>query len=267
MNYFDDLAFYRFNHLVDHHETVDRTFHTHCLNYLPDGRIHWRFDREKETFLKGPCAYWSWPGPRWRYWQVEGEPWEHYFVSFTGPRIQRWRRQGLFVAKRTPPPVLAITNPTRFRESFEALIALLSQAPVKNPEAVNVLEGLLLQLHNQPPEEAVFHPRRSDVMALVNRIEREPERDYDFDEEAEALAMTVTHMRRLFRLFTGESPVGFVNRARLNRAAFLLRTTDRAVKQVADDLGFSDVYYFTKLFSRQHRQPPAAYRRSYQTIA
>jgi AraC family transcriptional regulator, arabinose operon regulatory protein len=264
MNYYDDLSFFRFNHLPDHYESGERVFVTHALNFLARGSIRWCMEGHEERILTAPTAYWTWPGPRFHYGNILGQTWEHYFVSFTGARTMRWCKTGFFVANESLLPIRTITSPERFRAAFEDLLALLARHPTGTSEAVWRLEGLLLQLHNQPAPEAAFHPRRAEVMELATRIEESPEEAYDFLEEAEALAMTPAHLRRLFHLFIGSPPVAFVNRCRLSRAALRLRTTGTPVKQIAEESGFKDLFYFTKRFAREHKLPPATYRKAFQ---
>ena len=263
MNYFSDLRFFRFNHLHEHEEVVSRVFETYALNYAHRGTIRMRIDEREEFMLEAPVAYWTWSGPHFFYTSVPPDPWEHYFASFYGDRTREWTGRGLFPTG-TGRSFAYITNPDAFRAGFESLLESLARSPVQNPEAVHLLEGLLLQVHTQPKREVVHHPRRREIQALMDRIDERPELRTDFAGQARDMGMTPAHLRRLFRLFAGCSPVAYVNRARMHRAALALRTTDTSIKEIAADTGFDDIYYFTKLFSRQHGLPPARYRRAFQ---
>ncbi len=265
MRYFSDLRFFRFNHLADYRQSMSSTFRTSALNYAHRGTIRFQVDDGQAFVLKAPVSYWTWPGPTFRYESCSPEPWEHYYVSFTGNRVRTWDKGGLFPT-RTNRPFAHITNPDRFQALFDALQESLAHNPEENPEAAHLLEGLLLQVHTQPRTQTVHHPRRPQVQALMDSINESPERVLDLEARARGMGMTPSHLRRLFRLFAGCSPVAYVNRARMRRAALLLRTTDTPVKQVAATEGFEDIYYFTKLFSKQHGLPPARYRRAFQRI-
>jgi AraC-like DNA-binding protein len=220
-------------------------------------------DDRRSFVLEAPVAYWTWSGPHFFYHSVPPEPWEHYFVSFYGDRTRQWDRRGL-LPTGTRRPFADITNPEAFRAGFDTLLETLSRSPVQNPEAVHLLEGLLLQVHTQPERQIVHHPRRRQIQALMDRIDEHPERSVDFAGQASGMGMTLTHLRRLFGLFAGCSPIAYVNGARMRRAALLLRTTDAPIKEIASETGFSDVYYFTKLFSKHHDLPPGRYRRAFQ---
>jgi AraC-like DNA-binding protein len=264
MDYFDDLSFFHFNHLKKHQVMHDRRFHTHALNYAHSGTIQWQREDNRPLVLKAPVAYWTWPGTRFRYGVEPPATWDHYYVSFIGSRVSQWRETGLFPVDTATEPFIQITEPDAFRRAFDELLAVLGQHPKRNPQAVHLLEGLLLRLHRQPSIETVVHPRRREMKALIRRIREHPEYRWECAREAKEIGMTSTHLRRLFGAFTGLPPVQFINKCRLDRAALLLRSGDLPVKQIADRCGFDDIHYFTKLFSREHGMPPAAYRRAFQ---
>lgn len=69
------------------------------------------------------------------------------------------------------------------------------------------------------------------------------------------------HFTRLFRQATGESPREYVIRARLEKAAMLLRESELTVSEVADVLGYQNVYFFSRQFKEKLGRPPSAYRR------
>lgn len=59
------------------------------------------------------------------------------------------------------------------------------------------------------------------------------------------------YFRKLFREYSGESPVSFRQRHRIERAKQLLLSEEKfAVSEIAWELGFSDVYHFSKVFKK-----------------
>jgi AraC-like DNA-binding protein len=52
----------------------------------------------------------------------------------------------------------------------------------------------------------------------------------------------------------------FFIRLKIQRACFLLDTTDQSVKAIAADLGFDDPLYFSRCFRRVHDSSPTQYR-------
>lgn len=64
----------------------------------------------------------------------------------------------------------------------------------------------------------------------------------------------------MFKKVNGEAPVAFWNRARADRAASLLRETDLSLNEIAEMLGYCDVYHFSKSFKEIHARPPGLWR-------
>ena len=85
----------------------------------------------------------------------------------------------------------------------------------------------------------------------------------DVDDLAAAAGLSRAHFSREFRRAFGESPHAYLLTRRLERAAALLRTTDRSVADVCFSVGLQSVGSFTSSFTRTFGQSPTAYRASF----
>ena len=83
----------------------------------------------------------------------------------------------------------------------------------------------------------------------------------DFRRLAASLGMSYTVFRRLFQKETGHAPLAYQLETRINRARVLLQQTDLSVTEIAHQTGFSNVFYFSKMFSNRTGQTPTACRR------
>ncbi len=70
------------------------------------------------------------------------------------------------------------------------------------------------------------------------------------------------HFVRLFRARVGQTPAQYVLERRLTAAAERLVFTDTSIERIADDCGFPDRFYFSRMFRRRMGLPPAAYRKT-----
>src|SRR3954469_9436455 len=82
----------------------------------------------------------------------------------------------------------------------------------------------------------------------------------DVDDLAAAAGLSRAHFSREFRRAFGESPHAYLLTRRLERAAALLRSTDRSVAEVCLDVGLRSIGSFTTSFTRTFGVPPTAYR-------
>lgn len=77
---------------------------------------------------------------------------------------------------------------------------------------------------------------------------------------AEAAGLSRAHFCREFKRAFGESPHVYLLTRRLERAAALLRFTDRSVAEICMNVGLESVGSFTTSFTRMYGVPPTAYR-------
>jgi AraC-like DNA-binding protein len=80
---------------------------------------------------------------------------------------------------------------------------------------------------------------------------------------ARAAGLSPAHFSRAFRSAFGETPHQYLLTRRLERAAALLRNTDRNVAEVCVAVGLSSVGSFTTSFRRMYGTTPLAYRASF----
>jgi AraC-like DNA-binding protein len=80
------------------------------------------------------------------------------------------------------------------------------------------------------------------------------------DDLARAAGLSAAHFSREFRRAFGEPPHSYLLTRRLERAAALLRTTDRSVADICFSVGLQSVGSFTTSFTRTYGVSPTAYR-------
>jgi AraC-like DNA-binding protein len=83
------------------------------------------------------------------------------------------------------------------------------------------------------------------------------------DDLARAAGLSRAHFSRQFRRAFGESPHAYLLTRRLERAAALLRTTDRSVADICFSVGLQSVGSFTTSFTRTYKASPTAYRAAF----
>jgi len=79
------------------------------------------------------------------------------------------------------------------------------------------------------------------------------------DELARQAGVSRFHFARQFRLTTGESPMEYLRRTRIERSKSILQSRETPIAEVAAILGFSDQSHFTRIFARLVGVPPGSY--------
>jgi AraC-like DNA-binding protein len=89
----------------------------------------------------------------------------------------------------------------------------------------------------------------------------------DVPQLAQAARLSPAHFSREFRRAFGTTPHQYLLTRRLERAAALLRNTDRSVAEVCVTVGLKSVGSFTSSFGRAFGRSPTAYRAQFPPAA
>ena len=91
----------------------------------------------------------------------------------------------------------------------------------------------------------------------------EGENDLSVSEIAERCGVSECYFRRLFQAYSGESPMRFRQRVRIERAKQLLLSDEHySIGEIASELHFLDVYHFSKTFKKFCGVSPNKFQRS-----
>ena len=101
------------------------------------------------------------------------------------------------------------------------------------------------------------------VRDLIENRLAEPLR---LQELAQTANVSEFHFIRAFKRSTGRSPHQYITARRMERAQFLLTTTDLPVAEVAWQVGFSNTSHFTAQFRKHTGMTPALWRESHMAL-
>ena len=68
------------------------------------------------------------------------------------------------------------------------------------------------------------------------------------------------HLSRTLKLCKGLTPTELITELRLQKAAFELASTEKAISEIAFDCGFNNLSYFYRRFQQLHKKSPRSYR-------
>lgn len=251
-----DLIFLHFNHVPQCSAVVDKHFDGYAtLQYMCRGGIELSYDHQA-FLLEGEWFWPAYPGPWIRFHAAPGCPWwEHRYAAFRGPLLNRWIAENLFPLHPQPAPQ-SRCYATRFDELLRQL-----ERPDRwgTLRATNLLERLLIDLAEARAQPA---EREAWLVQVMETITTDDGADYA--QLAEQAGMALSTLRRRFRQAVGTSLHAYALQCKIARARALLSETDRPMKAIADELGYQDIYFFSRQFHQLTGVPPAAYRKSRQ---
>lgn len=98
------------------------------------------------------------------------------------------------------------------------------------------------------------------MLRVRDTIDREYASEIDLPSLARGAHLSPDHLIRTFSSVFGETPHRYLQRRRIERAMFWLRTTDRDVLDVCHAVGFTSLGTFGRLFREVVGETPSAYR-------
>lgn len=98
------------------------------------------------------------------------------------------------------------------------------------------------------------------MLRIRDLIDREYGSDLDIASLAGRAHMSPDHLIRTFASVFGETPHRYLQRRRIERAMYLLRTTDLPVTEVCVEVGYDSLGAFSSLFAGIVGVSPSAYR-------
>ena len=189
---------------------------------------------------------------------------ESCWVSFEWEGIQRVSGRelalvwpGLRIRRNHFRPLAAAELRTVVRHFRELLDLHRRPDPSSQLRAgAKVLE--LLAQWAQPPPAREGHERH--VLLYRGLLEQYAEDSgISLEHLAQRVGMSAGHLGVLFRKELGMPPVEYRKRLRLLRARELLTTTARPVGDIAQEAGFPDANYFSRLFRKEYGMTPRQY--------
>ncbi|MBN1555376.1 MAG: helix-turn-helix transcriptional regulator [Phycisphaerae bacterium] len=192
-----------------------------------------------------------------------GRPFVHYYVHFDWLNPQ---------GKPVPPD--KAPAPGRFRMMpepavLESLLDRLVETyrVAQNPRrASDYLQACLCEIDRADEMLTRSGAAGDDADAkwiadLCRRIDRQPGSAWSISELAQEFGASRSQFFRTFRRQTGKSAQAYLIDARMRQARFLLRDSGNSISWIAEQLGYRDVYFFSRQFREHQGMSPTAYRR------
>lgn len=104
--------------------------------------------------------------------------------------------------------------------------------------------------------------RNKEIYPLIEFIRINYKENITVSEMADILKMSESNLYAVFKKMTGFSPIKYLNNYRLSVASDLLLQTNDSVRNIAERVGISDQFYFSKLFKAKYRKSPQQYRKN-----
>ncbi len=187
-------------------------------------------------------------------------PWAPYWVHFQG------RQAGAFQKLITPPPGPPVIHLPLAQEVIISLEQLLkSMGRVHTYSNQVAASGALSQLLSfiQYRMQAIEPRSRTadeNLDKIIDFMHHSINRKLSLKQFATIANMSPNHFGALFLKRFNSTPIDYFNRLKIQRASELLTTTNHSIGEISEKLGYSDTFYFSRLFKKVMGVSPRGYR-------
>ena len=117
-----------------------------------------------------------------------------------------------------------------------------------------------LQVATKPVLSTTARKTQILLRKLEARLAENLAQSFSVDEMASEVALSGSHLRRVFRAEYGIGPAQYFQEMKMREARRLLRESALPIKAIASQLGFTDLAHFYRSFKKHTEMAPADYR-------
>ena len=256
--YITDIGYYP--HAADHYRERNVPIAQNVLIYCADGAGWYsvddrRYDVKSNSFFILPA------GKPHAYGADAADPWTIYWVHFTGSHADIYVRGALQPQEVMPGHRSRINYRNNiFEEMFNTLAVGYSRDSLRYVSSMLHYYLASMRYISTYRSAGGRMDDGSIASAAIHYMGENIEKRLTLDMIARYTGYSPAHFSALFRKQTGESPLAYLNRMKVERAQTMLATTDMRINQICHKVGIDDCYYFSRMFSRITGMSPRRYR-------
>lgn len=237
-----------------------RTYPGAAIVFVTRGEGIYKDSRGKRTPVKRGDVIFVFPGvPHW-YGPQKDQIWDEIYIAFEGPIFDPWYKTGIF------DPLNPIrTLPDSFDDKASWILLWIERfADLKDQtKQIQAIMGLNQFLADTMLNDSVLNSKSEDWLAKAkSELSSNLEREIELEKVAESLNMGYEAFRKRFQKVAGISPLRYRNEKRIEAAKQMFQFSPQiGNREVAEALGFSDEFHFSKRFRAITGESPNQFRK------
>ncbi len=135
------------------------------------------------------------------------------------------------------------------------------QSSSQHLETIGILKQLFSRFLESGETQTINSMLKYNIQPLLIHIQNNLEHDIHVKELAGMACLSKDHFSKVFKTITGLAPCDYIIRKRIERAQFLLLTSELSHKEIIEQTGFKSTSYFSRIFKKITTYTPDRYRK------
>jgi AraC-like DNA-binding protein len=242
-----------------HHRHRLRGTEGHILIYCISGKGKARIEKQAYTLSAGEFILLP-AGKAHEYSADENNPWTIYWIHFKGVTSEAFLQM---MMQKMGSPVFPVSFKENRLQLFEEIYTNLEKGySIDNMCYASLsLQYFLASCCFDNNYNHQLKKEKDDSIDLcIKFMQKNINTTLSLSEIAKAVSLSSSHLTTLFKKKTGFSLIEYFNQLKTQKACQYLLFTDLRVNEIANNLGFDDPYYFTRMFTKIIGVSPVKYR-------
>jgi AraC-like DNA-binding protein len=236
-----------------------RILQEYQINYITEG--YGVFENKHGTFRITPgTIIVLFPGEWHRYRPLKTTGWKEHYIGFNGALAETLLKPDFFQKEN---PTIKVDFK---KELHEVFIMIFDHATNEKAGYQHICTGLIITYIGQII--SAIKNKEFEGKEIEKRIQQACfilRENLDSNIDARKLASDLntgySYFRIMFKRYTGMSPIQYHLQLRIKKAEDLLLLTHKPIKEIAYELGFQSLFYFSRLFKKKTGKNPGEMRR------
>lgn len=228
---------------------------SHILVYALSGRARYEFEGAGLGIRGGDVMFFPRGMPHTGA-SVAEDPWEFISVGFEAQALHGDIDAQLGSLRRHWRG--AVTDRVRPLLS-ELHVAWNDQKPGYLVRCRSLVMSSLYALIREDTQPHLYSPHSQKIVEIIAMMREGFDQTFSVESLARQAGLSASHFRHLFKEFTGLTVKEYHHRIKVSRAKELLLSGECNVTEAAARTGFSDIYYFSRLFKKVAGASPSEY--------
>jgi AraC-like DNA-binding protein len=125
--------------------------------------------------------------------------------------------------------------------------------------AKTLLQQLIIAIAQNTKKQSQNHSTSLKVEKIINYMHQKINEKVNLNELSDLVQLSPAYLSRSFKEITGYSMIEFFNKMKMDKAKELMLEGDIKIKEVAQTLGYTDEFYFSRIFKRMAGISPSEF--------